>query len=180
MIYLSILPIVIYLIFVYVKYGLQKSISESYYKLTRKEKPLFFFALVLTSMFMIVSYGIENAGTINALVLFFAGSGICYTAAASQFKSGNITESVHVVGAVGGYVLGYIFIGIEHKFESLFFIIPSLLLIVIIHLIEKSKEDRQHLYNLSAELTDIKVYVNKSIWWAEIIGFLTIYLSIIL
>ncbi len=178
--YISIVPVLLYILFVASKYGVQKSISESYYKITKSEKPLFFFALVITSMTFIVGYGVENQNTLNTLILFFAGAGICYSAAAARFRDGSITGTVHVFGAFGGYILGYLFIILEYKLNSLYFILPSLLIMGIVHLNEKKKEDKQHLANLSAELTDIKKYIKKNVWWDEVIGLFTIYLATIL
>ena len=180
--YISILPIVLYCIYIWQKYGIQKSISESYYRLTNKEKPLFYLALVLTSFNFIIGWVYENPSElISNILIFLAGSFICFVGAASEFKGSKLTEIVHYVGATGGYILGYAFIVSVYKEESLFFIIPSLILIWgIKNFYEKNKKVVKTFFVGDKLINSEKGIENHFIWWAEIIGFLTIYLATIL
>lgn len=172
--FISILPIAIYLLFIYYKYGIQKSISESYYRLTNKQKPLFYLALVATSVLFIIGYAIENNNPLQVTLLFLAGSAICFTGAAAEFKGTKLTEIVHTVGASTGYVLGYIFLIAVHGFNSVWFIVPSL---ISIYMLKKYIKHKRYLHE-SNDYTSY--YENTFVWWAEIIGLITIYLGIII
>lgn len=179
--YISILPIAIYLFFIWYRFGVQKSISESYYILQKrlpKYRWTFIAALVATSLLMILGYAIEQPEIkADTIILFFAGLGICYTASAAEFKKDKITETWHRYGAVGGYILGYAFIIALFGIDSIWFIAISLSLFIMEWLDNESKKN----FDLLRESLSIKKrYTNTTIWWAEVIGLLTIYLATIL
>lgn len=184
--YISILPITLYLIYIVKKYGVQKSISDSYYRLSKGEKYLFFFALVGTSLSFILGWIIKHpTGKLSNILIFLAGSFICFVGAASEFKGRKLTETVHYIGATGGYILGYAFIVSVYKWDSLWFIIPSLLLIGLAKhhysRVDNAEYHTTFTYNyVSNESRMIHKPKNAFIWWAEIIGFVTIYLATIL
>lgn len=180
--YISILPItiyLIYLIYIVAKYGIQISISESAYRLKKNKKWIFFLVLVSTALLMIIGYVIEQP-EINtpSIILFFAGLGICYTASAYNFKKSSIVNTWHLTGAIGGYILGYVFIIVCHGWDSLFFIIPSLIIIGITKIIEDSSVRIYQAYIDEDINLDKGKYESKFTWWAEIIGLITIYLAI--
>ena len=86
-----------YVTFIWSKYGVQKSISESYYVLPLKWNWLFvafcwlfaFPAMILGSSFWMV----------------FAGGGIVFVGAAAAMHT-LPTRTIHVAGAAGGMILG--------------------------------------------------------------------------
>jgi hypothetical protein len=169
--YITILPITIYLIWIVSTIGIQKSISETYYQI--KYKILFWLSLNITALLFLVSYGLENPNNPKQWFLLVSVIGIGYTTAAARFKD-EIVDTYHYIGAMGAYVSGYAFIVALHGWDSLFYIVPSLLLMAIIHLRENKKEK---LYQSNKEV--YTPYINKSVWWDEIIGLLTIYLAML-
>ena len=172
--YISILPIIIYVVFVWHKFGIQKSISESYYRLTFKQKPLFFFALLSTAILMIFSVINSHPGNLLAnIVIFFAGAGIGYTSAAAAFKDSKIQGTIHVYGALAGYILGYVHILITWGFDSVYFIVPSVFVMFGAYKINEYKISNGG--NLKYRNPN-----NNYIWWFEIIGLVTIWIGIIL
>lgn len=79
-------------------YGVQTSVSESYYRLPRKLQWIFTLATwgyALPAMFI----GLEITG--NGLV-FLAGSGIAFVGAAPAFHKLGMERTVHTVGAIVG------------------------------------------------------------------------------
>jgi hypothetical protein len=85
-----------YWLYIYLRYGIQKSISDSYYNLGNKG---FIFTLTLWG-FSLPLIIVGESG-----LMFFAGAFICFTGAAADFKK-KITNTVHFVGAVGGIIFG--------------------------------------------------------------------------
>lgn len=86
-----------YVLFIAIKYGIQKSISESYYVLPRKMKPLFTLAL----------WGFALPAIIlgNCPLMFFAGAGICFVGAAAQMHE-EFVRKVHLTAAILGITCG--------------------------------------------------------------------------
>jgi len=92
----SLVIFTLYIAFILAKYGLLKSVSASYYAL--HDKALFsavLLAFSLSAMF---------AG--QSLLMFIAGSGICFVAFAPQFKIKFIGD-VHYMAATLGIVFGF-------------------------------------------------------------------------
>ena len=79
-------------------YGVQKSISDSYYRLPKKWNFLFTLALW--------SFAIPVMVVGNNVMMFLAGAGICFVGAASNFKRLKMTKNVHMAGAFGGIIVG--------------------------------------------------------------------------
>lgn len=99
-------------------YGIQKSISESYYRLPDKYK--FIFTLSLWGFAMpVLIIG-------NSLLMFAAASAICFVGAAAAFKDLKITKQVHMVGAYGGILLGMVSIIIDYNLWELVLIASML------------------------------------------------------
>ena len=84
-----------YVAFIWIKYGIQKSISESYYILPRKLNPLFTF---FCWGFAIPAIILGGSG-----VMFLAGSGIAFVGAAAAMHE-KMTRKVHLTGAIGGII----------------------------------------------------------------------------
>ncbi len=90
-------------IIIAIKYGVQKSISESYYRLPNKQKALFTLALWGFSIPMIIV-----GGSIGSIFLFLAGGLIALVGAAPAFKGLLMEYRAHMFGAYGGILLGLI------------------------------------------------------------------------
>lgn len=155
--YLTILPILLYIIGIWHKFGVQKSISESYYRLSWSCKPLFFFALLGTAFFISFTNAINNPSIFQNVILFLAAAGIGYTGAAAAFKDDKITQTVHYAGAMVGYFLGYAFIIIKLGFDSFYVVMPSAIIGFII----------------------VKLDKRTWLWWLEVVGLVAIYLGTI-
>lgn len=90
----------IYTFFVWRKYGIQRSISESWYAVDKQYK----------WMFTMFCFGLGITQCFHGTVWFFlSGSFLCFVGVAFDFKSRwRMTPWVHNVGAVGSIVLGLI------------------------------------------------------------------------
>lgn len=102
---ISISVFTIYLIFILVKFGVLKSISDSYYHL--KNKVLFTLALWGFAFPAII------AG--NTALMFLAGSGIVFVGVAFDFKE-NFTKIVHYTAAALGVVFGMVSLWLDFGF----------------------------------------------------------------
>jgi len=158
-----------YIGFIWVTYGIQPSISESYYDLPGKQK--YIFTLVIWAFAIPVMIVGDN------IWFFLAGSLICFVGAAPAFRDedeGNMrmiwnapknklepmpdrsTEYwIHMIGAYGGTILGIagLLIG-YHQYAT---VLVALLAAVIIYWKASNK-----------------------IWWLEILAFTTIWEGILI
>jgi hypothetical protein len=89
-----------YVTFIWTKYGVQESISASYYKLPDSEKALF---TLFCWGFAIPAMILGNCG-----LMFMAGAAICFVGAAAAFRGDKMTRTVHMVSAGLGVVLSQI------------------------------------------------------------------------
>ncbi|MDA3781335.1 MAG: hypothetical protein PF487_14080 [Bacteroidales bacterium] len=87
---------VLYVSFIWIKYGIQKSISESYYVLPKKENFLF---VLFTWLFAIPAMILGNS-----LLMFFAGGGIVWVGANAAMHE-EPTRAIHLTAAIGGMIL---------------------------------------------------------------------------
>ena len=86
-----------YVAYIWKKYGVQRSISNSYYKLPENRKFLFIgFCWLFAFPVMILG---DNA------LMFGAGTFICFVGAAAAMHRFP-TRAVHLTGAIGGMILG--------------------------------------------------------------------------
>lgn len=97
---------VAYVSFVWIKYGVQKSISDSYYRLPDNEKYLF----------TLFCWGFALPAIVlgDNLVMFLAGAGIVYVGGAAAFKQNEMQHWVHMVGAYGGVLLSQLAISFKY------------------------------------------------------------------
>ena len=97
---------IIYVSFIWIKYGIQPSISESYYVLPDKWKFLF----------TLFCWGFAVPAIIlgNTLLMFLAGSAIAFVGAAAAFKD-KMTREVHLIGAYSGVLLSQVAIFVDFK-----------------------------------------------------------------
>jgi hypothetical protein len=140
-----------YITFVWSKFGVLDSISDSYYKINNKALfTLFIWSIAIPVMII---------G--NTTLMFLAGSFLAFVGAAPAFKEKTEGE-VHVIGAVGGILLGFLSLWLD-------FHMPIFLIIFIIFL----------LYALPKKLSkwlDIEWLngIKHHTWWVEIAAFILI------
>lgn len=90
----------IYTFFVVRRYGVQKSISDSWYVIDSPHKWMFT---------MVFCFGLGISQLFHGTVWFFLSGGfLCFVGAATDFKNWSVTKWVHNVGAVGCIVFGLI------------------------------------------------------------------------
>ena len=135
-----------YISFIWIKYGIQRSISDSYYRLPRNLQPLFtFFCWGFAIPAIIIGTTLTDS-----VLMFLAGSGIAFVGAAAAFKQ-KMTKTVHMIGAYGGVALSQLSIWIN--FKMWYITIGFLVLAIILQLFSKKIEQ---------------------IWWQETLAFLSI------
>jgi len=139
-----------YIAFIWIKYGVQRSISDSYYRLPKSLQPLFtFFCWGFGLPAIIVGTTLTDAPW-----MFLAGAGICFVGVAAEFKK-KLTKTVHMAGAYGGVALSQLAICINFKmwYLTVGFVIIAGILQIINHYNKKFK---------------------TCVWWQEILAFITI------
>jgi len=93
----------VYFMFIYWRYGIQSSISTSYYAIWKRNKDdhpnrrWLFTAALWGFAFPIAVVGVEQHP-----LFFLAAALIMFTGAAPAFKSSKLQNTVHMVGAIGG------------------------------------------------------------------------------
>jgi hypothetical protein len=115
-----------YVIFISFKYGIQTSISESYYVLPPREKFLF---VLFTWLFAFPAIFLGNS-----LLMFFAGGGIIFVGAAAAMHKMPI-RAIHLTAAIGGIILGCIAIILQYNMW--YMVVGSTALIPIAYLFDK-------------------------------------------
>ena len=134
-----------YVTFIWSKYGVQKSISESYYVLPLKWNWLFVaFCWLFAFPAMILG---------NSLLMLFAAGGIVFVGAAAAMHTFP-TRAVHLIGAVGGMILGCV--AMITQFH-MWYLVPAVAVSILIAYIFDKK-------NL--------------MWWAELAIFTTISIAL--
>jgi len=118
-----------YALYITYTYGIQKSISASWYKLPNNWRFIFTFTLW--------GFAIPVMIVGDSALFFMAGGLICFVGAAASFRDLSMTYKVHMVGAYGGVLLGFAAIVINLGY----YILPSIsaLAIVIIWFTVKHK-----------------------------------------
>ena len=130
-----------YVAAIWIKFGILPSISESYYRLRYLQKSFFTMAMFGTG-FPVVMY--SEGG-----LMFFAGTAICFVGASPAFRE-DMTGAVHVIGAIGGIVLGLVSLWIDYELW-----IPQMVFIVLAFI-----------------LTFFRV--RNHTWWVEILAYFCI------
>ena len=113
---------VLYVSFIWIKYGVQKSISNSYYVLPRNINFLFTFFCWGFALPVII------IGAPQTPLMFFAGAGICFVGAAAQIKE-EFVRRFHVACAVIAIALSQIAIVFVYDMWFMTLICALLLLI---------------------------------------------------
>jgi len=139
-----------YVIYIWAKYGVQKSISESYYVLPKKENWLF---VAFTWLFAFPAMILGD----STLMLFAAG-GIVFVGAAAAMHTFP-TRAVHLTAAIGGMILGCIAMVVQFH---MWYLIPAILLAMLLALIF----DKKHLmwWSEIAIFTAISVAIGCSLF----------------
>lgn len=112
-----------YVSYIWIKFGIQKSISASYYALPENQR--FLFTLFCWGFaFPAIIIGVEVT-----LLMFFAGAGICFVGAASKILEKDVYK-IHMVAAIGGIIFSQL--AIFFGFHMLWLNITSVVLSAII------------------------------------------------
>lgn len=114
LIYLSLFVFIVYNIFTWIYLGIQKSISDTVYKLPKGKKwlfNLFIVGITVPILFYIRDYSLFSFGAaIFILMVFFTAD-----TKANETRSAN-----HVIGATGGILLAYLGFGLEYFINKWF------------------------------------------------------------
>ena len=109
-------------------YGVQPSVSESYYRLPRNMQWLFTIATwgyALPAMII----GLELTG--NGLV-FLSGAGIAFVGASPLFHEKGISRTVHMIGAITGIGAMLVFMAVIGQwYTAILFMLLSLLVVAV-------------------------------------------------
>lgn len=114
-----------YVSYIWIKYGVTKSISDSFYYLPANRQYLFILFCWLFSVPAIILG--------DSLIMFLAGSGIAFVGAAAAFKQNKMQHWVHMVGAYSGVTLSQIAIWNNYHLWpiNIVFIVLSLILLYL-------------------------------------------------
>lgn len=118
--YLMVTVFLAYVIFIWSKYGIQKSISESYYVLPKKENFLF---VLFTWLFAFPAMYLGNSWW-----MFFAAGGIVWVGANAAMHQ-MPTRAIHLTAAISGMILGCLAIIFQYHMWYIVAAIPVLTLI---------------------------------------------------
>lgn len=133
-----------YVAFIWIKYGIQPSISESYYKLPPSRSWLFtLFCWGFSIPALII--GVTLTGH---YLMFFAAAGICFVGGAAEFKQ-SMTKTVHLVGAYSAILFSQL--SIFFDFELPVVVAASVVWFIIMQL-----------------------YATNKTWWQELVAFAAI------
>jgi len=116
---ISFISFITYIIFIWSKYGILPSISDSFYK-TNSRFSFYIFILSVALPLMIAG---------NTALMFSAGALLTFVGAAASFKE-KLTSTVHMIGAIGGISLGFLSMIIDFKLWYLAVIIGVFIIIV--------------------------------------------------
>ena len=146
---MMILVFVSYVVFIWSRYGIQKSISASYYVLPEK----------INVLFTLFCWGFAFPAIIVAQtpLMFLAGSAIVFVGAAARFKE-KLTKSVHMISATIGVILSQASIFFDYHLWHLnaIFVLSSLIILGVLYF----------------------KHIDKYIWWIEIFAFSTICIAL--
>ena len=144
-----------YVAFIWIRYGVQKSISDSFYRLI--EDPKMPNALG-QSLFTLFCWGFAFPAIIigvdltDNVLMFLAGSGICFVGAAAAFKGDKMTHNVHMIGAYSGVVFSQLAIAFLFK---MYYVNIAFILIAVLAQVFRKKLNNNH------------------VWWQEIAAFVS-------
>ena len=82
----SIVSFVLYIGFVFIKYGVPASISESYYLLPTKVGHIVFFTWTVLVALPLMVYGVSVSPDVSKFAIFYCGVFLIFVGTAAQFK----------------------------------------------------------------------------------------------
>ena len=95
-----------YLLYIYWRYGMTKSISETY-RLTQKWEKVWFTISMFLVAIPIMIVGLDVSDPEQVLILWLlAGGLICLVGVAPVFWKGGMEHTMHMLGAIGGICCG--------------------------------------------------------------------------
>ena len=115
-----------YVGFIWKKYGIQKSISESYYVLPKKENFLF---VLFTWLFAFPAMILGDS-----YLMLFAGGGIVFVGAAAAMHK-MPTRAVHLTAAIGGMILACL--AMIFQYHMWYMVVGVATLIPVAYLLDK-------------------------------------------
>lgn len=153
---------IIYIIVILILFGIQKSISDSYYRYKdTKWKYMFtLFCWTLAYPIMII--------TANPL-MFFAGVLLGITGSSPAFKQDNIVKTSHMIGAYGCILLSQLAIALHYEIYwlNILFIVGSILILVFKNKLPKYYDKKE------------QKYYTTHFFFIEILALIPIYILII-
>lgn len=153
LLYLSFAVIFVYLIYIIAKYGIQYSISETYYTIGKK----WWFTLIIWGwIFPLIIAGLEIT---DSPCIFLGGSAIVFVGAAPAFKlKKSLERAVHMICSYLG--VGFVILSVMFDFNHIIIGFVCTLLILLL-------------------MTEV-IRIKNRIWWIEITAYLLIFLEILL
>jgi len=140
-----------YVSWIWARYGVLPSISNSYYHLPKNLQPIF---TLFCWGFSLPAIILGSSG-----LMFFAGAGIAFVGAAAAFKE-KMTMEVHVVGALAGVLFSQLAILIQYGMWPLNLVFLGISAPLFITRFIKKKDGTHPCPNRT--------------WWIEILAFLLI------
>ena len=107
MIYISLTIFTAYFLFIWIKYGLQKSFSDSYYSLPEKTRPYIFTAFIFGFTVPMIPISYEYQLMLLSIWLIMG------VGATAQFRKHKYVRVIHMIVAVSGILLSQLSIIIE-------------------------------------------------------------------
>lgn len=139
-----------YVSWIWARYGVLPSISDSYYHLPKNLQPIFTFFCWGFSLPAII---LGSSG-----LMFLAGAGIAFVGAAAAFKD-KMTMEVHVAGAMTGVIASQLAIWLQYEMWPLNIAFLAIAVPLTITRFLKKKDGS-------------KICPNRT-WWIEIAAFLS-------
>lgn len=149
MIIFSLSVFVAYLSYILIKYGIQPSISDSYYRLTTADKWIFTISTWLYVLPLSIA-GAQKATDGRYLIMILATFLLCIVGVFPDFR---IDKKIHQIGAEGGILLAFIWILTTPVW---YVVVPSIIGIFLLY----------------------KWKPKNHTWWIECLAYFTILLAI--
>lgn len=148
---ISIITFISYISFVWIKFGIQKSISQSYYVLEKFNLQFLFTLFIWSYSIPTLILGLELT---SSILMFISAASICFVGAAAAYKE-KLTNTVHMISAAIG--ITFCQLSIIFDFHMWYITLIFLLSSSIPLLLSKNK-----------------------LWWIEIFAFISIIITFIL
>jgi hypothetical protein len=150
-----ILTFAVYILWIISKFGIQPSISDSFYALQNKYGKGSLMPWIFWLFLINVAWPIFPLMSFNGFA-FFAMAGIILVGAAARFKEGKETETPHIIGATGGIALAFISIGYVFKAWAWAWFFAYFAIVGLLKLLK----------------------IRNYTWWIEIVAFVMIILAL--